>query len=247
LFVFFKVILRDTTNDYFTDMQPKNQCLANAATLLACRSIAQSFAENIFELAHLRSGWNLEYAGNLKLSVEKLIEDQFTETIDHLQPDKLNAWRELMISALTDLAIVRASVKVDFRTDKAFVKNFFDELGYTQYFSEAKNGNHVSMYRFICEFAENLTAETKKKITGNGLDPNVVDRIVEDAKLIEQYKECFDMINDPDILESEGKGRLEEIYAEIQDICRITTAYYYFDPVKRESFNFFKALRIISV
>ena len=160
-----------------------------------------------------------------------------------ISPEKVNAWRELMISAFTDLAIIRASVKVDFKGDKEFQKDFFNRMGYSQYFSDAKNGDHASMYNFIREFSNQLTPEIHHQITGKGLDRNILDRIAEDAKSLTQFRECFEVLNDPEAIADEGRHLVEEIYLEIQDICRICTAYYHFDPNKLEGFNFFKALR----
>lgn len=226
-------------------MQQKNLCLASAATLLACRTISQSFTENIFELAHLRSGWSYQYAESLRKSVIKILEDHFSDDKNQLHPERINAWREMMVSALTDLAIIRASVKVDFKGDKEFLKEFFEKVGYTQYFSDAKNGDHVSMYHLITVFAKNLTEELFEKITRGGLDRNVITRVIDNAEELDQFKECFEVITDPSLVDEEGRRLLEQVYVEIQDICRIATAYYYFDPAKRESFNFFKALRNI--
>lgn len=226
-------------------MQQKNLCLASAATLLACRSIAQAFAENIFELAHLRREWNIEYAESLRARVMKIMANHLQDGKQPLNPENINDWRELLISALTDLAIIRASVKVDFKDDNEFIKEFFAKTGYTQYFSDAKNGDHVCMFHFIQTFADNTSSELINKITKRGLDINVINRVIEDAKALDKYKECFEVISDPELVDVHGRKLLEEVYAEIQDICRIATAYYYFDPVKRESFNFFKALRNI--
>ena len=108
-------------------MQQKNLCLASAATLMACRSISQAFAENIFELAHLRSEWNIEYAESLKGRVLKILANHLSDGKQQLHPEQINDWRELLISALTDLAIIRASVKVDFKDDKEFIKEFRSE------------------------------------------------------------------------------------------------------------------------
>ncbi len=226
-------------------MQSKNQCLASAATLLACRSIANAFAENIYELAHLRRNWSVGYADSLKIDVASIHEKHFSDEIKHLHPDKINKWRELMISSLTDLAIIRASVKVDFKNDKEFQKDFFQMTGYKQYFSDAKNGDHVSIYHFIKAFAGNITPDTIAKITEHALDVNVIKRVIETAHSLDAFRQCFEIITDPELVDSEGQKKLEDLYHQIKDICRIATAYYYFDPVKRESFNFFKALRNI--
>ena len=224
-------------------MEQKNLCLASTATLLAYRSIAQSFAENIFELTHLRSNWNLEYAESLKGRVMQILGTHLSEGKQQLPPDRINDWRELMISALTDLAIIRASVKVDFKEDKEFIKEFFAQTGFTQYFSDAKNGDHVCMYHFITKFANNISPGLIDKITQGGLDVNLIKRLIDDAKELDKFKDCFEVISDPSLIEDHGRKLLEDVYDEIRGICRIATAYYYFDPVKRESFNFFKALR----
>jgi hypothetical protein len=226
-------------------MEQKNLCLASAATLLACRSIAQAFTENIFELAHLRSDWNIKYAESLKGRVLQILGNYLSDAKPQLHPDRINDWRELMISALTDLAIIRASVKVDFKEDKEFIKEFFAQVGYTQYFSDAKNGDHVCMYHFINTFANNISSGIIEKITEGGLDVNVIKRVIDDAKELDKYKDCFELISDPSVVDDHGRKLLEEVYEEIRDICRIATAYFYFDPSKRESFNFFKALRNI--
>ena len=228
-------------------MQQKNLCLASAATLMACRSIAQAFAENIFELSHLRASWSVEYAESLKSRIQEVMEKHFSEEKGQLHSEKIRDWKELIISALTDLALVRASVRVDFKDDPAFVKEVFDKLGYTDYFSDAKNGDHVSMYNFIREFAANLTPALRNRITENGLDSHIVDRIMDDARMLDKFHECFEILSDASLIEDEGKKSLEIIYDEIQDICRITGAYYFFDPAKKESFNFFKALRKVPV
>jgi hypothetical protein len=38
---------------------------------------------------------------------------------------------------------LRASMKVDFKNNKPFLKDTFQKLGYNDYFSDAKNGDHL--------------------------------------------------------------------------------------------------------
>ncbi len=224
-------------------MESKNLCPSTAATVFACHSIANSFAENIYELAHLRKEWNVGYAESLKKEAQQVLEtlsmsDNFKATLE-----KLKIWRELMISSLTAIGIVRASVKNDFKGDKAFLKDFYQQLGYNDYFSDSKNGDHYSMFLFVRVFAENLTPELREKILSIGLDPHLLDRIIFNSKQLETFKECFEMLSDNSGIASDDQLRIDRLYSEIRDISRIATAYFYFEPVKRESFNFFKALR----
>jgi hypothetical protein len=224
-------------------MESKNLCPSTAATIFACQSIVNSFAENIYELAHIRKEWNVGYAEALKKDAQAIV-DKFSSSGNiKATLEKLMVWRELMISSLTDIGIIRASVKNDYKNDKPFQKEFYQLLGYNDFFSDAKNGDHFSMFQFVKTFAQNLSPELKDKILAHGLDPHIVERVNENARELENFAECFSMMNDTTIVPAEYQESLEKLYSEVRDISRIATAYYYFDPKKREAFNFFKALR----
>lgn len=224
-------------------MHPKNPCIANIATLLACKSVAQAFVENIYELEHLRASWSVEYANHLKEKIKQVQDDFYSEGLSKLDASKMEAWRELMFSALTDLSVIRASLKTDCKNDKPFLKDFFEQTGYTNHFSDAKNGDHFSMFRLIAEFVQGLTPEMEEKINAGGLDKRLMRRVKAYAKQLNQFTECFEVMADPSLADEGGRLALSEVYTEMQDICRLTTAYYFLDPAKREQFNFFSALR----
>ncbi len=228
-------------------METKNLCPSTTATIFACYSIVNSFAENIFELAHIRKEWSVGYAGLLKKEAGEVIKKLIASGNISGMMEKLSMWRELMISALTDIGIIRASVKNDFKNDKEFQKEFYQVLGYNEYFSDAKNGDHFSMYEFTQTFAKNLTPELREKILTGGLDTRIVDRFLETAAEMQNFSECFSLMKESTILSPGDRERIEKLYSEVRNISRIATAYYYFDPQKREAFNFFKALRNIKV
>ena len=224
-------------------MESKNLCPSTTATVFACQAITHAFAENIYELAHLRKEWNVAYAESLKKEAQEIYNHLAASENFKIKLEKLKIWRELMISSLTSIGIVRASVKNDYKTDKAFLKEFYQKLGYNDYFSDAKNGDHYSVFLFVRVFAESLTPELREKIQAHGLDPHVLEHIIYNSKQLETFKECFEMMNNKNILADKDMARIEKLYLEIRDISRIATAYFYFEPLKRESFNFFKVLR----
>ena len=224
-------------------MESKNLCPSTTATVFACHAIASAFSENIYELAHLRKEWNVAYAENLKKEAVEIYNHLAASDGFLIRLEKLKIWRELMISSLTAIGIVRASVKNDFRDNKAFQKEFYQKLGYNDYFSDAKNGDHYSVFLFVRVFAENLTPELREKIEAYGLDPHVLERILFNSKQLETFKECFDLMNNKNVLVDEDLARIEKLYRVVRDISRIATAYFYFEPLKREQFNFFKVLR----
>jgi hypothetical protein len=224
-------------------MESKNLCPSTTATIFACQSIVNSFAENIYELAHIRKEWNVTYANSLKKEAQEIVDKVSARGNIKATLEKLKIWRELMISSLTDIGIIRASVKNDYKNDKAFQKEFYQILGYNDYFSDAKNGDHYSMFKFVKVFASNLTPELKEKILAGGLDPHILERVIQNSLELDNFSECFSLMNDSQVISPEEGEKIERLYGEVRDISRIATAYYYFDPQKREAFNFFKALR----
>jgi hypothetical protein len=217
-------------------------CLTGTATILTCRKIAQSFSENIYELSSIRRNWSPDYAGNLKERIEKIMNQYFThESIsEHLEMN--SQFYELMVSALKDVSVFRAELKVDFRHDKVFLNETLNTLGYVDYFSEAKNGDHFSLYKMMATFKRNMSPELQQIIFARGIDKNLVNRLLNYKEKLRDLKNCFDISHGKDQLSADLKEEINAIYNEVKDICRIATAYYEFDPAIRDKFNFYKVM-----
>lgn len=223
-------------------METETICPTSTATILACQKIAKSFKENIYELSRIRKEWDPEFATSLNVWIEDTIEKYYSGGLDSIYDKKYREWHEVMVAGLQSLKILRATLKVDFRDDKPFLKEVFKKLGYSDYFSDAKNGDHLSLYKFLVTFAENLDEELKKKIVSKGTPEPLFNKILESARQITEYKECFENLESENELSNYGQKEVAEIYQTIQDICRIAVAYYQFDPEMRDKFNFYKVL-----
>jgi hypothetical protein len=217
-------------------------CLTGTATILTCRKIAQSFSENIYELSSIRRNWSPEYAANLKGRIDRIMNQYFTQEslTDHL--DKHGQFYELMIAALKDVSIFRAELRVDFKHDKDFLKETFDNLGYDDFFSEARNGDHFSLYKMMATFKRNMTPELQQVILARGIDKNLLDRLIAYKERLAELKNCFDISHGNDQLGAELKHEINAIYSEVKDICRIVNAYYEFDPIQRDRFKFYHVM-----
>ncbi len=223
-------------------METKTICPTSTATILACQKIAKSFRENIYELSRIRKEWDPEFATSLNVWISDTIEKYYSGGVDSIYEKKYREWHEVMVAGLQSLKIIRASVKVDFRDDKTFIKEFFKKTGYNDYFSDAKNGDHLSLFNFLTTFAENLDDVTRKKIVSKGTPDSLFQKVIESAKEIREFKNCFETLESENELNTYAQKEVAEIYQTIQDICRIAVAYYQFDPEKRDHFNFFKVL-----
>lgn len=223
-------------------METATACPTSTATILACQKIAKSFKENIFELSRVRKEWDAEYATSLNVWISDVIEKYYAENLDSIENKRYREWHEVMIAGLQSLKVLRAAIKVDFKNDKEFIKEVFKKLGYSDYFSDAKNGDHISLYRFLTTFAKNLDQETRQKIVHKSVPESLLDKIFETAQGIEEYKCCFEALESENELNTYAQKDVAEIYETIQDICRIAIAYYQFDPVKRDEFDFYKVM-----
>lgn len=223
-------------------METATACLTSTATILACQKIACSFKENIYELSRIRKEWDAEYATSLNVWINDTIEKYYADNLDSVEDKKYREWHEVMVAGLQSLKVLRAALKVDFKNDKQFLKDIFKKLGYSEYFSDAKNGDHLSLYNFLNAFTKNLDEETKQLIIHKGVPDSLFSKIFEAARQIEEYKCCFEALESENELNTFAQKDVAEIYESIQDICRIAVAYYQFDPVKRDEFNFYKVM-----
>lgn len=218
-------------------------CPTSTATILACQSISKSFKEHIFELSRIRPEWDIKYATSLRIWIDDIIIKYYSHTSGQLKEEKYQNWHEIMIGAIKYLGTLRATVKVDFKNDKEFKKEFFQKFGYNDFYSDAKNGDHLSTYNLLKTFAGNLDEKTRKKLEDKGDEKSIIDHILDFAEQINAYKECFELMKGNNEVNVYGKKDIDEIYNSIKDICRIAGAYYQFDPDVREKFNFYRVLR----
>ncbi len=217
-------------------------CLTGTATILTCRKIAQSFSENIYELSSIRRNWSPDYASNLKERIDRIINKYFTQDLilEHLEQH--SQFYDLMISALRDISVFRAELKVDFSHDKKFLKQMFEDLGYDDFFSEAKNGDHYSLYEMMSTFKLNMIPELQQVILARGIDKSLINRLLSYPEKLDELKNCLGVTQEKEQHDADFKQEIDAIYGEIKIICRIASAYYEFDPLLRNEFSFYKVM-----
>ncbi len=225
-----------------TIMETLTVCPTSTATILACQRIARTFKENIYELSSVRQEWDLEYAISLNVWIDDTIEKHYAESLDAINDEAYHEWHEIMVAALQHLKVLRASMKIDFKNDKHFLKAFFEKTGYNAYFSDAKNGDHLSLFNFLKTFAANLEEPTRQKIVEKGTKDSIFDKILVCANRVNEYRDRFTALEGEAALDNYGKQEVASIYNTVKDICRVAIAYYQFDPDKRCAFNYYKVL-----
>ena len=223
-------------------METMIACPTSTVTILACQKIAKTFKENIYELSRIRKDWDPGYATSINVWINDTIEKYYHGSADSVDNKKFMEWHEIMVAGMQSLKVLRASIKVDFKNNKQFLKSFFEKHGYTEFFSDAKNGDHLSLHKFLTTFANNLDGETRRKIVAKNTPDTVIAKILNCAREITRFTKCFEALEGDAQLNSYGYKEVSEIYITIQDISRIAMAYYQFDPIRRDQFNFYKVL-----
>lgn len=223
-------------------METKKNCSLANATILASQKIAQSFSENIFELAHIRTDWTPEYARQLRERIKSAKATYLPNEIYCRNVAKQHYIHELMTSSLINISILRELIKVEFRNDPRFQKQVFEELGYNDLYSEAKNGDYRSLFFLTKLFHENMTPDIREKLISKTIPIALIDRVTAYHHEMKDYVACFDLINGSMKLSEEGKKVIGDIFSEIKDICRVVSTYYMLNSVKRDQFSFFRVM-----
>ena len=224
-------------------MEHKQVCPTSVATILACQQIAKSFKENIFELSRIRNDWDPDLATSLNIWIKDTIEKHYHNPAELIKSEKYQNWHEIMVASLRNFSILRASVKVDFKEEKEFQKEVFRKLGFEDYYCDARDGDQASVYNLLKTFREQLTSDLRNKLNERANYSVVLDRLLELSGKISPYEACFDQLDTPADIDKYGKREVEEIYTTVGDICRIASAYYQFEPEKKDAFNFIKVIR----
>ena len=153
-----------------------------------------------YELSSIRHNWSPEYAANLKERIDTIMHQYFTEEslTEHLE--KHGQLYELMVAALKDVTVFRAELKVDFSYDKSFLKETFEKLGYVDYYSDAKNGDHFSLYKMMSTFKRNMDNELQQVILARGIDKHLLNRLLTYREKLAELRNCFDILHGKDEL-----------------------------------------------
>src|SRR5690606_6812994 len=172
-------------------METSVACPTSIATIPACQKIAKSFKENIYELSSIRNGWDPDYTTTLNERISDSIDNFYSENLAVIEDKTYHDWHEVMVGGLQSLKVVRASLKVDFKHDEESLQKILRKLGYSDFFSEAMNGDHLRLYNLLKTFTRHLDEKTLRLIVNKGVPETVINKIYESAHQIDDYKNCF--------------------------------------------------------
>jgi hypothetical protein len=212
--------------------------------LVAAKTIAENFKANIDELSQVRTNWTSEYADDLISRIDDAIDNKLG--VDQ-KKELRSATREILKiqePAYRDILFFKTQIEDDFSDEPTKRDEILKTLGFTTDMKKISNGNQEGLIQLLSDFKTNMTESLKSEITGKGLNPVLIERIIGYSDIFiqanitqEQLKESTKEITQ-DIVET-----LNGIYDEVMGICKKASRYYYSNPIKRGLFLFARVIR----
>jgi hypothetical protein len=207
---------------------------------LGCRITGENLKRNLPDLSTFQVNWNEEFATSFINEVDDVI-----DTFLGIDPQKklrqaTKTINEIHDSALGDLAALKKVLHVYFKKE---AKDIYKQLGYTKYHADARKDQEVIM-SLLYAFREGMTEDLRTRIEEKGLSPAVIDRLLDYPNEIyeanvsqETLKSATKEITD------EAVNHFNRIYHKAMDICKIASAFYVGNPIKKNQFTFSRIVR----
>lgn len=222
----------------------KNYKAKDVEMLIGAQTIARSLNENLSELSAIRSTWTVDYASDLQDRIDNV-------TRKYLGIDKKKDLREatgnvqaLMQPAIQDISFLKTQLEVDFGPDSGEV---LKRLGLKPNLKDADIDKQEPLIEVLHAYGKGMTPELKAMILEKGTNEVLLDRIAGYADQImaanltqESLKETSKEIT------YEARATLNGIYEEVIGICKIASAYYKNDEIRKNQFTFSKVVANMS-
>lgn len=204
-------------------------------------TIIDSAIANQDFLVTKRSTWTNPYFANLKVAINKAIQD-------HLGQDNAKSLRTATLEvlaiqnpALIDLAEVKVQIDTDFNDNPILKKEILNTLGFTPFYAKTKTKDQEALISLLYQFKTNLTPELKQQIVIKGTAGEQLDKITSYA----------DELKNKNVIQEGKKGTKKEIteeaiiafnaiYDQVIAVAKISATFFKDRPTIKEQFSFNK-------
>lgn len=219
----------------------RNYNFKDVDMLLASKTIAETLKQNLTDLSMARSTWTEDYATNLAAKIDDAIEN-------YLGLDKKKELRDttanlatIQAPAMRDLSFIKTQIEVDFGKE---AKEIIKALGFDKSLRSVQKGDQEALIELLYSFKKGLTDSLRIKIIDKGTNSLLIDRIIAYADQMKQANVSQETLKETTkAISEEALNVFNDIYNEIIGICKIASAFYLFDPLKKEQFTFTKVIK----
>jgi hypothetical protein len=221
----------------------RNYSCKDVDMLVASKTIAGSFRTFIGELSATRTAWTEQYAQDLIARIDSAMGHYLGTDAKKDLRGATAALAGIQGPARRDVSYFKVQVADDFKKDPARRDEILITLGFASYLRAVQLGNQEALIQLLFAFKNNLTAGIRQEITAKGLNATLIDNIMGYAEAFSQANVAQENLKGSSkTVTMEVSDAFNAIYDEIIGICKIASAYYRFEQLKKEQFTFNKIL-----
>lgn len=208
--------------------------------LIVSSVILQHAIANKSFLIAKRSTWVDPFFDNLAAKVNAAFSDILSINNAKDLRDATQALLSIQKSALDDLVELRVQILVDFESQPQLLKNILSDLGFTAYYTAAKQKrDQEALIQLLFKFDTALTAKLKLDIVSAGTSADLLDNIVGYAKVLRDANVTQETAKDLRKDASDEKvSELNAIYKSVIGIARIASTFFKNQPLEKAKFSY---------
>ena len=215
--------------------------------LLTSKSIVETFKLSLSELSSARTQWTKEYANKLSKKIDNAIDKYLGIDKDKELRTATATILSIQQPAIRDLSFLKKQLDFDFASDRPKLKEMIKDLGFERNLRRAQNSDQEALLDLLYTFEDNLSNSLKTEIVDKGTSVKLIDRILSYAEQIKQSNAIKTTNrNVSKKVTKEAEATLDEIYKEVIAICKIASAFFYHDSLKKEQFSFNKVFHNVN-
>ena len=189
--------------------------------LMACTYIAERGIEHQAQLAARRPQWKAPFFTNLKTRATAILENNI---------------------GIDTLALLKQEIEVDFRKNPARRESLLTHLGLSAV-SSAKM-TQSTYIKALVTVKNNLTPEVKAELVAAGANPQALDLLVSQAKLLIEANDIQENVKvNRKSINAANVEELNGIYDEVISICKLASTYLVGNKELQDHFSFTNALK----
>jgi len=214
--------------------------------LFASSEVGRSLLANIDELSANRGNWNADYANHFIGRVEDALEKHMGVKKDTQQVIATSTVNKLHKESNENLSFLKQQIEVDFGTKES--KKVLKRLGIPPSITRITNGKHSAMVKTLYSIKKGMTDDLRNDIVARGTRQDIIDQLITAANQLKEAEIMQEMLKTTSKeITSDTVEAFNAIYAEAIGICKIASAIYKNDPLKREMFTFSKIVAKMSI
>jgi hypothetical protein len=217
----------------------RNYNFKDVDMLMAAKTIAEAFKANITELSGIRTDWTAQYADDLIVRIDTGIEKNLgVDTRKNLR-EATASLASVIMPARRDLSFFKTQIDDDFKKEPIQRDEIIKVLGFSRFLKDVQNKSQEAIIQLLYTFKTNMSESLKQEITNKGMNPALIDKIIEYAATIKQANVAQETNKGvTKEISKEVKDAFNTIYDEIIGICKKASKYYQYEPMKKELFTF---------